>query len=78
MLKIACTNEEISCIIGTLFVELEPPCKECLEGIEKTIVIKGKTYRGTTETLELKDGVFLYSGAARDITDIRKGRCLIK
>lgn len=78
MLKIACSNEEISCIIGSLFIELETPCNECLKGIEKAIVIKGKTYRGTTETLELKDGVFIYSGEAKDITDIRERRCLIK
>lgn len=78
MLKFACTNEEISCIIGSLFTELETPCKECLESNKDSIIIKGRTHKGTVETLELIGETYLYSGAAEDITEIRERRCLIK
>ena len=78
MLKFACTKEELSCIIGSLFTELEAPCKECLKSKKDSIVIKGRTHKGSIETLELIGETFLYSGAAEDIIDIRERRCLIK
>lgn len=78
MLKFTCTNKEISCIIGNLFTELEAPCKECLETNKESMIIKGRTHKGTVETLELIGETFLYSGAAEDIINIRERRCLIK
>lgn len=78
MLKFACTNDEISCIIGNLFIELESHCKECLTDKEESIIIKGRTYKGTVETLKIIGGAYLYSGPAEDVLEIKERRCLLK
>ena len=45
----ACPRRELSCIVGNLFVELEPPCDHCAAGDSLTIC--GTTYAGTRATL---------------------------
>lgn len=32
MTEYACPRRELSCIVGNLFVELEPPCDHCAAG----------------------------------------------
>lgn len=78
MLKFACTRKEISCIIANLFTELESPCKECLSNDNDSIIIKGITYAGATETLEIIGETYIYSGEKEDILKIRERRCLLK
>ena len=49
MTEYACPRRELSCIVGNLFVELEPPCDHCAAGDSLTIC--GTTYAGTRATL---------------------------
>jgi hypothetical protein len=74
MLKFACTPCETSCIVGNLFIELEPPCEICA-GTER-LTLRGTTYAGRRETLIVTDYGFLYSGEEADISAIRERRCV--
>ncbi len=75
VLKFAADEKETSCIIGNLFVEIEPPCKYCK--LFDELKIFGTTYRGTKEILTVKDYGFDYSGDKSDIEFLREKRCLI-
>ncbi len=76
VLKFACTNEEISCIIGNLFTELTPPCRQCKTDKTSNIAISGITYAGEAATLTIvKDG-FLFDGSPETIQYIRQRRCI--
>ena len=73
VLKFACTKQELSCIIGNLFIELFPPCDYCYQN---EVAITGTVYNGERATLVVADWGFWYSGSAESIERIRKGRCL--
>ena len=45
----ACTRRELSCIIGNLFTEIEPPCERC--GAADVLTISGTTYTGNKAVL---------------------------
>lgn len=52
MYKIACTRKEASCIIGNLFQELVPVCKECRsfpEGVASISTVGGLTLKIATD-----------------------------
>ena len=53
MTEYACPRRELSCIVGNLFVELEPPCAHCAAGDSLTIC--GTTYAGTRATLTVTE-----------------------
>ena len=53
MTEYACPRRELSCIVGNLFVELEPPCDHCAAGDSLTIC--GTTYAGTRATLTVTE-----------------------
>lgn len=72
----ACRKQELSCIIGNLFTEIEPPCDMC--GVADEIVICGTTYTGTRAVLIVTEHGFKYSGEAADIEKIREKRCAIE
>lgn len=75
MLNFACKKRELSCIIGNLFIEIEPPCDGCREADELTIC--GTTYTGARAVLIVTEHGFKYSGDAADVERIREKRCLI-
>ena len=47
----ACTRRELSCLIGNLFTEIEPPCERC--GAADVLTISGTTYTGSGRFLPL-------------------------
>lgn len=73
VLKYACTNSELSCIIGNLFTELTVPCGQCSDN---NVVISGTTYTGEAATLIIVEEGFLFDGNPDTITKIRQGRCI--
>jgi hypothetical protein len=74
MLKFACTAKELSCIIGSLFIELESPCALCED--KEQIIICGTSYTGQRAVLFIgKDGLY-FDGDAEDLNEIRKTRCI--
>ena len=73
MLKIACTNKELSCIIGNLFVELESPCRLC-EDVPQ-IVICGTTYTGRRAVLFIGENEVHFDGEPEDLATLRRKRC---
>lgn len=74
MRKYACTRAELSCIIGNLFTELNPPCDNC--GADH-VTIHGVTVTGNAATLIITTAGFDFDGSPADaetIEHIRKGR----
>lgn len=76
MLTFACRKKELSCIIGNLFTEIEPPCEMC--GQSDELIICGTTYTGARAVLVVTKHGFKYSGAAADVERIREKRCAIE
>ena len=71
----ACTRRELSCIIGNLFTEIEPPCKRCGDADE--ITISGTTYTGSRAVLTVTRFGFTFDGDPAEVERIRERRCLI-
>ena len=71
----ACSRRELSCIIGNLFVELEPPCDAC--GSRDGLTITGTTYAGSRATLTVTEHGFTFDGDPAAVAAIRERRCLI-
>ena len=74
MTEYACPRRELSCIVGNLFVELEPPCDHCAAGDSLTIC--GTTYAGTRATLTVTEYGFTFDGPPEEVEQIRERRCL--
>ena len=74
MLKFACPPQELSCIIGHIFIELEPPCAAC-EGKE-LLTLCGTTHAGQKAVLIVDKDGFYFDGNPEDINKIRESRCM--
>lgn len=72
--EFACTRRELSCIIGNLFTEIEPPCERC--GAADEITISGTTYAGSRAVLIITEHGFRFDGPAEEVEQIRERRCL--
>lgn len=72
----ACTRRELSCIIGNLFTEIEPPCERCGDADE--ITISGTTYTGSRAVLTVTRFGFTFDGDPAEVERIRERRCLIR
>ena len=73
----ACTRRELSCIIGSLFVELEPPCAACASDADE-LTISGRTYTGARAGLTGTEWGFRFEGDPAEIEKIRERRCLLR
>lgn len=69
----ACRPVEVSCLIGNLFTEIEPPC-----GCPPTaaLTICGRTHSGNTGRLVIGKDYCLYYGLRSDLEAVRSGKCL--
>lgn len=74
MTEFACTRRELSCIIGNLFTEIEPPCERC--GAADELTISGATYTGNRAVLTVTEYGFRFDGDAAEVERIRERRCL--
>lgn len=73
MEKHACSMSELSCIIGSLFIELDPPCAAC--GVDE-LVICGTTHsKNKAMIVVLGGGVFYFVGEPEDLKVVLNGRC---
>ena len=70
----ACTRRELSCIIGNLFTEIEPPCERC--GAADVLTISGTTYTGARAGLTVTEHGFTFDGNPAEVGRIRERRCL--
>lgn len=73
----ACTRRELSCIIGSLFVEIEPPCAACASDTDE-LTISGRTYTGARAVLTVTEWGFRFEGDPAEIEKIRERRCLLR
>jgi hypothetical protein len=72
-IEFACSPEELSCIIGNLFANLEPPCKY----VRSThLMICGTTYSGNSGRLTVLGDRCSFYGVPADLENARKGPCL--
>lgn len=69
----ACKPEELSCIVGNLFVSLEPPCD-----LERStdLAMCGVTHSGSYARLQFKKDYCLFYGKPEDLEAARSGRCI--
>ena len=70
----ACTRRDLSCIIGNLFTEIEPPCERC--GAADVLTISGTTYTGARAVLTVTEHGFTFDGDPAEVARIRESRCL--
>ena len=75
MREYACTRRELSCIIGNLFAELDPPCAACDSDADE-LTISGRTHTGAQAVLTVTEWGFLFDGDPPEIEEIRGKRCL--
>lgn len=64
--------DELSCIIGNLFVSLEPPCGF---GCGADLVICGTTHSQNPGRLIVKSDRCIFYGRLEDLTVILNGHC---
>ena len=64
MREYACTRRELSCIIGNLFAELDPPCAACDSDADE-LTISGRTYTGAQAVLTVTEWGFRFDGDRR-------------
>lgn len=69
----SCCPSELSCIIGSLFAEIRPPCDMPLND---NLTITGTTYSGEDARLVILGDRCLYSGPLRDLEAVRSSPCL--
>lgn len=74
-MEYACTRRELSCVIGNLFVELEPPCDRCNNAADE-ITISGRIYTGERAVLTVTEHGFRFDGNPAAVEEIRGKRCL--
>lgn len=73
MIKIACTEEEASCLIPNIIAETKTPCP-CKE--KHGLAIEGYTYDGREVKIQIQSGTLLIDGMAQEEVDaIRARRC---
>ncbi|MDR2513921.1 MAG: hypothetical protein LBD02_01785 [Christensenellaceae bacterium] len=73
MIKIACTEEEASCLIPNIIVETKTPCP--CNG-KHGLAIEGYTYDGREVKIQIQSGMLLIDGMAQGEVDaIRARRC---
>lgn len=65
---------ELSCIIGNLFTQLEPPCGQC-DPEADAIVLTGTTHSGKHGTLTIRGSYCIFSGDPQDLSAVLSGRC---
>ena len=72
-IEFSCPPSELSCIIGNLFVSLEPPCKY----VRSThLMLCGITHSGNSGRLTVLGDRCAFYGLARDLEAARNGPCL--
>lgn len=64
---------EISCIIGNLFAEVQPPCEGI--GAGGGIVIHGTTHAGSEGWLTIKSDCCVFRGNPEELQAVLEGRC---
>ena len=72
-IEFSCPPSELSCIIGNLFVSLEPPCKY----VRSThLMLCGITHSGNSGRLTVLGDRCPFYGLASDLEAARNGPCL--
>lgn len=69
------TPNELSCIIGNLFTEVEPPCDLCNLGRSTDLVICGVTHSQKYGRLTIKKDRCVFYGEPEDLDAVLTGRC---
>lgn len=65
--------EKLSCFVGNLFAELEPPCEK--QQYPDGLILCGRTPAGREAMLTIGRGRCTFIGNAEDYNAARNGRC---
>ena len=66
---------ELSCIIGNLFMSVEPTCDLCDHGRTTDLVITGITHSQNYGRLTIKTDCCIFYGKPEDLAAVMTGRC---
>ena len=66
---------ELSCIIGNLFMSVEPPCDLCDHGRTTDLVITGITHSQNYGRLTIKKDRCVFYGEPEDLDAVLNGAC---
>ena len=64
---------ELSCLVGNLFAELEPPCEKDLD--PEGLILCGRTPSGRDAMLLICRDRCTFIGVAEDLNAARNGKC---
>lgn len=64
---------ELSCLVGNLFAELEPPCEKDLD--PEGLILCGRTLAGRDAMLLISRDRCTFIGVAEDLNAARNGKC---
>lgn len=70
----SCPPAELSCIVGNLFVGIDPPCDAPIT--ENGLVICGTTHSGRQGRLHIHKDYCLFYGEESDLAAVRGGVCV--
>lgn len=68
--------EKLSCLVGNLFAELEPPCDQKLDPDGLTLF--GRTVAGREGMLLICRDRCTFIGDPEDLNDARNGKCPVR
>lgn len=73
LINFSVPGEKLSCLVGNLFAELEPPCEKDLD--PTGIVLCGRTPAGREAMLTICRDRCTFIGDPADLKAARNGRC---
>lgn len=77
MYKVGCTPKETSCLISSIFTELQPICDDCKEIQSDELILKGIVPEtGEVATIKVTDYGFEFEGNIELLQRVREKRCL--
>ncbi len=71
--ELSMPERELSCFVGNLFAELEPPCSE--ESPPGALTLCGRTAAGREAMLFIYRERCLFVGELDDLEAVRNGKC---
>jgi hypothetical protein len=73
LINLSLPPRELSCLVGNLFAELEPPCGQDLD--PEGLILCGRTPAGREAMLLIGADRCTFIGNAEDYNAARNGRC---
>ena len=70
----SCPPDEVSCLVGNLFAELDPPCDAPMRSDRLTLC--GRTHSGSSAVLFIYKDYCCFYGMREDLEAVRGSTCI--